>query len=320
MRILPCVLLMLVPGSALSQAAPAQPTPDTVKLGFAWPANVRARVDARRYRERHTDRKHDTTDASMSYRMTGARSGDEYLIRFDDFQVPGTEAIPNSTAIAERLSAFVPSYRVRASGEFARLESTATSRAFLDSMMTVWTSKDGPPSPHVKQLIATMTSDAVLEARAAEEWNALVGTWIDAALEIGAVYGTEGEEPIPIFQNAVVKYEYEFSALRRMPCDSVATPAGRDCIEVQMVSRPDAAAMRQLVQRLVGGIMADSSVGFTEFNLENVVTLVARPQTLLPVHLTITKTVSGSARAEGKTETLHQIEVKTQKYTYDKKD
>jgi hypothetical protein len=321
MRRTTIALLFAMAPSALAQAAAPPTRIDTAKLTFRWPDAIRARVDARRYRERNIDGKHDTSDASMSYRMTAARSGGEYVIRYDDFQVGSMDAVartPEKVALDERLGGFVPSYRVSAAGEFARLESSAAIRAFLDSMMTVWTSKDGPPPPQLKRLITTMTSDAMLEARAAEEWNALVGTWIGGELEIGEVYGTEGEEPIPVFQNAMVKYEYEFSALRRMPCDSVATPTVRDCVELQMVSRPDSAAMRQLMQRLVGAIVADSAedLGFTDFNVENVVTLVARPESLLPVHLTVTKEVTGSARAKGKSEKLHQIEVKTQKYTY----
>src|SRR5919109_186147 len=208
MRIFLFALLTLVPSSALSQAAPATSKPDTVKLGFAWPANVRARVDARRYRQRKTQSKHDTVDVSMSYRMTASRTGEEYLIVLDDFRLSGSDTVPQRTLVAEQLGGFVPSYRVRASGEFARLESLKAMRAFLDSLMTSWTTKDGPLPPHVKQLITTLTSDAVLEARAAEEWNALVGMWIGAQLGVGEVYGLEGEEPIPVFQNAVVKYQY----------------------------------------------------------------------------------------------------------------
>ncbi|HJU68806.1 MAG TPA: hypothetical protein VJ650_11230 [Gemmatimonadaceae bacterium] len=306
---------------ALAQGAKNPAKVDTANLTFRWPETVTARVEAHRYRVRQTNGKQDTSNAGMSYRMTATRSGQEYVIRFDDFQVAGMEAVPRTpekVALDERMGGFVPSYRVSASGEFVRLESSAAIRAFLDSIMTVWTSKESPPPPQVKQLITAMTSDAVLEARAAEEWNALVGAWIGAALEVGEVYGTEGEEPIAFFQNAMVKYEYEFSALRRMPCDSVAAPAARDCVELQMVSRPDSAAMRQLMQRLVGDIAGDSTgeIGFLDFNIENVVTLVARPESLLPVHLTVTKQVTGSARAEGKTETMYQLEVKTQKYTY----
>jgi hypothetical protein len=315
------LLLVAAPCAVLAQAAAPPTRIDTAKLTFKWPETIRARVDARRYRERDISGKRDTSDVRMSYRMTAARTGEEYVIRFDDFRLGGTNAIAQTPAIAafaERLGGFVPSYRVSAAGEFARLESPVTIRAFLDSMLTALTSKDGPPPPQLKELMTTMTSDAMLEAKAAEEWNALVGTWIGGELEVGEVYGTEGEEPIPVFQNAVIKFEYEFSAVRRLPCDSIARPTARDCIELEMMSRPDSAAMRQLVQRVLGAIVADSAGGaaFTDFNVENVVTLVARPESLLPVHLTVSKEVTGAVREKGTTEKLHQIEVQTRKYSY----
>jgi hypothetical protein len=80
--------------------------------------------------------------------------------------------------------------------------------------------------------------------------------------------------------------------------------------------------MRELTQRIVRDVMPDSAknFGFTKFNLENVVTLVARPETLLPVRLSVTKTITGSAKAEGQTGTLHQVDVTTQTYTYEKRD
>jgi hypothetical protein len=165
-----------------------------------------------------------------------------------------------------------------------------------------------------------MLSDDVLAASAAQEWNALVGTWVGAELEVGEVYGSEGEEPIPLFQNATVKFEYEFSAVRRMSCDSLAAPKARDCIELEMVSRPDTAAMRELLQRFMGTLAPDAAkdMGFTDFGVENVVTLVARPESLLPVSLVVAKEVTGTVRAEGKTERVYQLDVKSQRYIYDK--
>jgi hypothetical protein len=317
------LVLSAVPAVTLAQAAARPAAPDTAKLTFRWPATTRAHVDARRYRERHTGDKHDTSDVRLSYRMTANRSGEEYVIRFDDFRVAGAAGAmsrtPEMAAFMERLGALVPSYRVSTSGEFRNLESPGTIRAFLDSVWATLTSKDGPPPPQLKQFMSTVTSDAVLAASAAQEWNALVGTWIGAELEVGEVYGTEGEEPVPMFQNASVKFAYEFSALRRLSCDSVAAPKARDCIELQMVSKPDSAAMRQLLDRFMGSLLPDAAKGvsFADFNVENVITLVARPESLLPVYLTVSKEITGTVRAEGTEQKMYQLDVRTQKYIYE---
>jgi hypothetical protein len=166
--------------------------------------------------------------------------------------------------------------------------------------------------------MSTLTSDAVLTAAVAQEWNALVGTWVGGELEVGEAYLTEGDEPIPAFGNAIVRFEYEFAALRRMSCDSVGAPSARDCVELQMVSKPDSAGMRQLLERVMGSLAPDvaKDMGFADFKVENVITLVARPESLLPVSLVVSKEVTGIVRSEGKTEKVYQLDVKSQKYTY----
>jgi hypothetical protein len=162
-----------------------------------------------------------------------------------------------------------------------------------------------------------LSSDEVLSAQAAQEWNALVGSWAGVEFEVGQAYVNSLEEPVPIFQGATVRFDYEMGILRRMSCDSVAAPKARDCVEIQMVSRPDTAAMRQLIERFTTSVVPDmANIVFTDFNIENVVTLVARPETLLPVFLSISKEITGSVRADGKDEKIYQLDVKTQWYSY----
>jgi hypothetical protein len=311
---------LLAPVAALAQGAPkkAEPAPDVAKLTFAWPASVRARVEGERYRERNRDGKRDTSVARLSYRMTAEREGEEYVIRFDDFELPAAPGgLSSQASFVHQIGSLVPSYRVSSAGEFKRLEQSEAMRVVLDSMIASLMPKDQPPSPQLKQFVTTMTSDEVLAASAAQEWNLLVGTWAGAELEVGQAYVTSGEEPVPLFQNANVRFDYEFAVLRRLSCDSVAAPTARDCVELQMVSKPDSAAMRQLIERFTTSIVPDAAgVVFTNFNVENVVTLVARPETLLPVYLSVYKEVTGAAREEGKEEKLFQVDVRTQWYKY----
>lgn len=311
---------LLAPVAAIAQEAPkkADTAPDVAKLTFAWPTPLRARIEGERYRERHTDTRHDTTVAPLSYRMTAERDGDEYVIRFDEFQVPAPPAgLVMEAAFIERIGTLVPSYRVNAAGEFTRLENPGAIRALLDSVTASVLPKNQPMPPQLKQFLATMTSDEVLAASAAQDWNLLVGTWVGGELEVGQAYVSSGEEPVPVFQNAPVRFDYEFAVLRRLSCDSVAAPTARDCVELQMVSKPDSAAMRQLIDKLATSLVPGSEdVVFTHFNVENVVTLVARPETLMPVFLSVYKEVSTTAREAGKEEKLFQIDVRTHWYKY----
>ena len=317
------VALTLAPLIAFAQAPAPPAAVDTAKLTFRWPSKVSARVDAQRYRERHSGEKHDTSGASASYRMTAERTGEEYVVRFADFRLADNvegAGTPEIAALVERVGALMPSYRVNAAGEFARLEAPETFRAGIDSMLRSMLAKDRPPPPQLKQLLSTLTSDAMLTASVAQEWNALVGSWVGGELEVGEAYVTAGEEPVPLFQNATVKFEYEFAALRRMSCDSVAAPNARDCVELQMVSKPDTAAMRQLLERVMSSLAPDvaKEMAFLDFDVQNVITLVARPESLLPVHLVVSKEVTGTVRADGKTEKVYQLDVKSQRYSYEK--
>jgi hypothetical protein len=311
---------LLAPVAAIAQDVPrkTEPAPDIAKLTFAWPSLLRARVEGERYRERHTDTRHDTAVAQLSYRMTAEREGDEYVIRFDEFELPASPGgLAAEAAFIERIGTLVPSYRVNTAGEFTRLENPGAIRALLDSMTASVLPKGQPVPPQLEQFLARMTSDEVLAASAAQDWNLLVGTWVGGELEVGQAYVSSGEEPVPVFQNETVRFDYEFALLRRLSCDSVAAPAARDCVELQMVSRPDTASIRQLIDKLATSLVpASENVAFTSFNIENVVTLVARPETLLPVFLSVYKEVSTTAREDGKEEKLFQVDVRTQRYTY----
>lgn len=310
------LLLTLAPLALDAQA------PDVAKLTFAWPEKMIARVEAQKYRERNTGTRADTSNVEISYRMTAQRTGNEYVIAFDDFQTP--EGAPLSArqelaSLTDRLGALIPAYRVTAAGEFTRLESTATLRAFIDSLVKTVEAK-ASITPEMKQMLQAAGSDAVLTSVVAQEWNALVGTWAGAELEVGEAYGSEGEEPVPILQGATIKFRYEFGVVRRLSCDSIAAPNARDCVELQMVSKPDSAALRQFLDRFVSRMMPDvaKELTFAEFDIENVISLVARPETLVPMSLVVSKEVTAKMKADASTEEIYQFDVKAFRYTYDR--
>lgn len=55
-----------------------------------------------------------------------------------------------------------------------------------------------------------MINEETLLASVAQEWNALVGAWAGAELEIGAEYGLSHEEPLALLGGALVPYDYVF--------------------------------------------------------------------------------------------------------------
>lgn len=304
---------------SLAQAAGAR-APDTVALTFRWPALTRARVEARRYSERHGDGKHDTVDVRMTYRMTAKKAATGYLLQFSDFRAPSEPADTlHDAATVAMLNAFVPSYRVSQSGEFIALESPETVQSRVREWVQSRSSRAEPLSEQAEQLIRHYTSSEVLAQLAAEDWNELVGSWFDTKFEIGATYESESVEPYAILPGAEILMRYRFRAARRLACDSVKAPAIRDCVELRMTSSPDSAALRQLLDRLLSQLAPDSTdMRVTSMSMVTDITLIARPESLLPIQITRSKKVAVTGRdGTGKSETSDNVDVRTRRFTYE---
>lgn len=313
-------LLFAVVG-ALAQDAPGPASvPDTVSLTFNWPASLRARIEGRGVRARLSRGKRDTLVAHVSYRMDVAREGDEYVVRFDDFRVLGpahVAAHDSAEAIAARFATYVPGYRVNKEGDFVRIEGVEGVRAFIDSLHATLERQNPEAAATVAHLLTTLKSEGVLTASAEENWNALVGAWVGARMVVGQVYETESEEPVAMLQGTSVRYKYQFTVLRRLSCDSVAAPHARDCVELQQVSVMDTLALRRFFRDFAKEFFPDSA-SRPEPRLEAkfTTTLVARPESMLPVSLVLVKDVSGTEVQDGKLVETQHFELKLQEFTY----
>lgn len=242
------------PGWGSADGRPSQTS--TVR----WPEVTRARVEASRYRIRHTAERQDTSGITVSYRMTARRTGDEYVISFDEYTVPAAGAADSASrelaSFVQRLAAIVRSYRVNRDGEFVRLESRGALRAFMDGLFRSLTAKSGPVPPQVQQLITNLSSDAVLSASAAQEWNAIVGTWIGGQVELGQAYESEGEDPIPVFSGTMMEFDYQFGALRRLsrlPRHASRLRLRRDAVRLPSRQRGDGPVPRAIHEQRDAG-------------------------------------------------------------------
>lgn len=77
--------------------------------------------------------------------------------------------------------------------------------------------------------------------------------------------------------------------------------------------------MGQFLARFMNSVMPDSaaSFAFSELGFENVITLITRPETLLPVLMVMTKEFSGAMQVEGEQQRVYRLDVRTQHYSYD---
>ncbi len=298
---------------ALAQDRPS--AVDTVRLRFAWPVGTRAQIETTRYRERVAETS-DTTLGRATYQMSVRSHPDGLLIAHDNFVFPALgPASTNLQAVAERIGALVPQYVVDGEGSFLRIHDVNRMKAMLDSMMTQLL---GPIDPGpARQTLESMMSAEALIGLAAQDWNAIVGMWAGADLELGEVYEMEEQTPLPMLPGAVVPMVSEFSIEGRISC--VEGGSDRNCVEIQLVSQPDPDSLKQILtqfmQRLASGT-SSGGVGFEDLQVESGVILVTEPGTLLPHRVTLSKRVTGVLSAAGERSKVSQVDVRTFKYTY----
>lgn len=314
-RALSAALLMLG-GPLAAQAAPAGA--DTVKLTFAWPTGAPASVIARRYRERLSDGTGDTTLSQVRYRMELRGHPDGFEVFTGDLKIDGLENADSAvSAKLARVTSLVPAYVVTRDGEFRSLSDPARFRAMIDSLLAPVRAELHAANPGADSLLAAMTSDAMLAASVAQEWNAMVGFWTGGELEVGSAYEFEHTEPIPVL-GVDLPMRYEFGILGRAACDSAA--GGKGCVELQMIGEPE----QKAVAALIADVMASAApaahsveVG-SKLTIRTIVKVLAEPATLRPYYLAVSKEVDMAFTVDGVLSTVRQVDVREQWYAYGK--
>jgi hypothetical protein len=305
------------PAAAGAQNQPAA-TAETVALRFAWPASLNATVASERIRVRKSETA-DSSAAAVTYHMqSGKGQGDERLVRFSDFEleVPAqTEA--RVQEMIEQIAQLVPSYRINNAGEFLGVYEVAKLKARMDTMMAPLLADDS--SGQLQSLVASLVSEQYLNGVTAQEWNALVGTWVGADLELGQVYELEEQAPVPIIPDATVKMVSEFAVEARVPCAEDAQE--KQCVQIHLYAEPDSAAMKavlqQFIERIAGSGAAAQVPVFDDLSIRSELLLITRPETLVPHYLELVKTVEGRGRLGSESAPFSQTDRRRYWYTYD---
>ena len=334
-----CTALTVVcQGSPLSAQAPPVPPArlaaaqaDTVRLHFDWPVGMTASVEQFWMRTRTTGARSDTVRLPSTYRIQVLAHPKGRLVRTDRFTLPGAGGAGGAGGgqqeAVQRLSASLagmqPSFVVNDSGEFVQVEDVARMKAALDSIISPMMQGMASAPPQLRSFMAQVTSEEALAASAAQEWNALAGTWIGAVWEVGEVYETRVDEPIAILPGLQVPVVYEFSATGRVPCEEGA-PAG-GCVALEMRSSPDSVGMRSVLERLMkemGGPQGEEVAAMIGgMRVENELSVVADPRTLRPYQVTrvrrSTVRPTGAGVAAGAEATgIEQSDVRMTRFRY----
>jgi hypothetical protein len=285
-----------------------------------------ATVEGEWTRMRSTPVRNDSFTVRSRWRMAVSAHSKGRLIQYDQFTITSLPpAAPNQSAAVDphqllaRLGSIQPSYVVSAEGEFVSVEGVEATKRALDSLFAPVMREIAGAPPAIKQLMENATSMQVLTAAAAQDWNAVAGTWVGADWEVGAIYEASTEEPVPMFPGLKMPMQYQFRAAERVPCTERET--ARRCVRLEMNSEPDSVAMRKFINDLMTTI-APKDVNvlamFRSMRVANELTVIADPRDLRPYFFELVKaveaeTAGGPNEPPGRTV---QIDIRTARYKY----
>jgi hypothetical protein len=286
---------------ANAQDEPAPPdtsAAEQILLRFDWPVGLMASVTCLTSRVKESEGERDSIGVAASYDMTVASHPEGRLIRHANYQLlglhpPGAALPVINMPLAELLQVPTPSIVVGDSGGFIRLQDMEASLRFMERLSSALADSLPRGSDSLRELMRLAGSERFLTAKAAERWNALVGHWAGAELEVGAVYTLETEEPSPLASLGTVSMYTELSLSERVPCRP--QDACCDCVRLELAAYPDPAVAGSFVRSLLQGAMPDSVLAEmtgAQFAIETAVVVIAEPATLIPHSLEMTQSLA----------------------------
>jgi hypothetical protein len=307
---------------AATAPAAAQPlvAPTHVDLRFGWKPGMEMSVTATRTRLRAADER--TTRASSSrYTVRVEAEGENLRIRFtnpefDTTNDAGSMTPSEQAKIMEKIADLMPDFVVTREGDFVGIHDLpAFQKKLWDFLIDIM-----PPNVDaavVTQMQSLLTSEAFLNSRASEEWNAIVGAWVGSDFEIGVPVEHSRAEPVAIFPGSEIRMNYAFSADRVLPCKRAN--AERRCAELSMRSVADPEATRKVIDsflaQLAPGQVPEMPV-FRTLAIENVLRVRTEPDGLIPHAYSLTKSIRGTVAAPDGEQVVEQIDTTEVRYAY----
>jgi hypothetical protein len=310
----------------LTRSALGQAKPDSVSLRFAWPVGMTARVDQEWTRMQVGPQRNDSITMRSRYRLTVSAHPKGRLIQSDSFAITSLPAAANRRPgdvdpqqFLARLGSVQPSYVVSTDGQFVEIEGVERTKRVLDSLFAPMMREMADAPTELKALLQNVTSPQTLTATAAQEWNAVAGTWVGADWKVGEAYEASSEEPSPMMPGLKIPMRHEFSAAERVPC--AEGESARRCIRLEMISEPDSAALRKVVTDFMAKLApkdANVLAAFQSMRVANELTVVADPRDLRPYSVALVKTVEvqgagGPNEPAGRT---RRVDIRRTRYTY----
>lgn len=308
----------LMPASPVSGAHAAQ---DRVALNFGWPDNLKAGVSYFYRQARTGGGKSRTLTVYGAYDAHAAPVGDGLRITTANNDVKvrlqGFPAGPQ-TKLRQFLAgaaASQPAFVIDRSGKFVRLEDLAAYRKKLENgLNAMFAQEPSELRAKISAAIAPALSEEQLQAGIVNQWNRIVGAWLEAELDVGDLYKLKFERPIPMLGNTPVRMVTDIKFVKRAPC--TANGAKRKCVELYMRTVIDDDSVAKAIEKRTAQLAGAAGIAVTDFRTEETVRLLTEPRTLVPYRLHSVKKTATTVKANGNTQTVEQIDETKVAYKY----
>jgi hypothetical protein len=312
------VLLALV-SVPLAAQAPGK----TVPLRFGWQPGMRAEVEMRQVRIRETNGRRDSVRVASTYRMEVTEHPEGLAVTYADMRWTELPDVgPEMERIFQRMASTGTGGRGRTvitdGGDFVRLDGVEqVAMEMRAALAPLLAEVDSAGLSGLDETLGTMMSREALEEEAAGEWNALVGTWVQADLDVGASYSLDSSFESPLVPGLEIPMTLGFRVVDWTACNKAQAHSRHPvrCVELVMTSAPDARAVAEAVR----GFMERAGVADDELEavlgqlaVETQVTLITEPGTLRPHQMRMLEVV----RAGDDEDAALRIETRTYTYRY----
>ena len=301
----------------------AVPEAEIVATSFGWEAGTAFEATSTKTRVRRGPGVAPVeSSVSSTYGITVEEAGESLRVKWVNPSVDTVNVPPEMTPSAreqlvERVSALMPDFLVSRDGAYGGLVDFERHRSEMRQLfLDVFPDEtEAQAMPAIDRMILT---EAFFDTRLAQEWNAIVGTWIDGEFEIGAEYEMSQEEPIPLVPGEKVLMNYVFSAARTLSCERGGVT--RKCVELTMRSSADPGDMKRLTARLFEQLDAAAPEELSQlqgFDNRTTLRVVTEADGLFPHEFDLERTVGGTTLVDGARQEFSQIDSRAVRYTHD---
>jgi hypothetical protein len=315
------LLLASLPLACVSAPPSEEEAGPTVALVYGWKPGLEARVVAQRVRIEQSGERTRERSVQMTYRLSTLADGENLRVRSSDhqFSVGGELAqAAQGAQVLGRLLSRSPDLLVDSEGELVGLHDLGGFRArLLEEIGGLMPSERVPPQ--LRALVDSLLSEAALLSSATDQWNGMVGAWIDSELEIGADYTYSERSVHPVFPGEQILMNYEFRVTQLEPCRRGAAEV--TCAHLEMWAGADPEDSKRIIEKLMRDVVAAVDPNklaplFEEISIESFVHVVTEPDGLIPHLYEETEHIAGVIRADGKTESFERTERSEATYQY----